>query len=45
MKSGDDVVGLIGIASDFKSLLIHQRRLLGAIANLAALGAIRWVNV
>ena len=45
MKSGDEVVGLVGIASDFKTLLIDQRRLLGAIASLSALGAIRWVNV
>lgn len=45
MKSGDDVVGVIGIACEYKSLVIDQRRLLGAIASLAALGAIRWAKV
>jgi len=44
MKSQDEVVGLIGIESEFKSLLIDQRRLLGAIATLSALGAVRWVK-
>ncbi|MGD0231623.1 MAG: DUF4118 domain-containing protein [Syntrophorhabdales bacterium] len=45
MKSGEEVVGVIGIGYEFKNLLIDQRRLLGAIASLSALGAIRWVNV
>jgi hypothetical protein len=45
MKSGDDVVGLLGIRYEFKNLLADQRRLLGAIANLSALGAVRWVKV
>jgi two-component system sensor histidine kinase KdpD len=45
MKSGDDVVGLIGIRYEFKNLLADQRRLLGAIASLSALGAIRWAKV
>jgi two-component system sensor histidine kinase KdpD len=44
MKSQDEVVGLIGIEFEFKGLLIDQRRLLGAIATLSALGAIRWVR-
>lgn len=44
MKSGEDVVGVIGIASEFKNLLIDQRRLLASIASLAALGAIRWAR-
>lgn len=45
MKSGDDVVGLIGIRYEFRNLLADQRRLLGAIASLSALGAIRWAKV
>jgi len=44
MKSGDDVVGVLGIAYEYKNLLIDQRRLLGAITSLAALGAIRWAK-
>jgi two-component system sensor histidine kinase KdpD len=44
MKSRDDVVGVIGIEFEFKNLLIDQRRLLGAVGTLSALGAIRWVK-
>jgi two-component system sensor histidine kinase KdpD len=44
MRSEGDVVGLIGIEYEYKNLLADQRRLLGAIANLSALGAIRWVK-
>lgn len=44
MRSEGDVVGLIGIEYEYKNLLVDQRRLLGVIANLSALGAIRWVN-
>jgi two-component system, OmpR family, sensor histidine kinase KdpD len=44
LKSGDDVVGVIGITYEYKNLLMDQRRLLGAIASLAALGAIRWAK-
>jgi len=45
MKTGNDVVGLIGIEYEFRNLLPEQRRLLGAIASLAALGAMRWAKV
>ena len=45
MKSGEEVVGLIGIRYEFKNLLADQRRLLGAIASLSALGALRWANI
>ncbi|MGD0658113.1 MAG: DUF4118 domain-containing protein [Syntrophorhabdales bacterium] len=45
MKSGDEVVGIIGVEHEFRNLLPEQRRLLGAIASLAALGAIRWAKV
>ena len=45
MKTGEDVVGLIGIRYEFKNLLADQRRLLGSIASLSALGAIRWAKV
>jgi len=44
MKSEEDVVGLIGLQYEYKNLLLDQRRLLGAIASLAALGALRWVK-
>jgi len=44
MRSEGDVVGLIGIEQQYRNLLVDQRRLLGAIANLSALGAIRWVR-
>ncbi len=45
MKSGDEIAGLIGVEYEFRSLLPEQRRLLGAIASLAALGAMRWAKV
>ncbi len=45
MRSGEEVVGVIGIEYEFKNLLPEQRRLLGAIASLSALGAIRWAKV
>jgi two-component system sensor histidine kinase KdpD len=45
MKTEEDVVGLIGIRYEFKNLLADQRRLLGSIASLSALGAIRWAKV
>lgn len=45
MKTGDDVVGLIGIRYEFRNLLADQRRLLGAVASLAGLGAVRWAKV
>jgi two-component system, OmpR family, sensor histidine kinase KdpD len=45
MKTGDSVVGVIGVQYDFKNLLVDQRRLLNAVAGLSALGAMRWVNV
>ncbi len=44
MKSEDAVVGLIAMRYDYKNLLLDQRRMLGAIASLSALGALRWVN-
>ncbi len=45
MKSLEDTIGVIGIQYDFKNLLLDQRRLLGAIANLSALAAARWVKI
>ncbi len=45
MKSGDEMVGLVGIRYEYKDLLVDQRRLLGAVTSLAALGALRWVKV
>jgi two-component system sensor histidine kinase KdpD len=44
MKSDDEVVGLLGIMYEYRNLVADQRRLLGAITNLAALGSIRWVK-
>jgi two-component system sensor histidine kinase KdpD len=45
MKSLEETIGVIGIQYDFKNLLLDQRRLLGAISNLSALAAARWVNI
>ncbi len=45
MKSLEETLGVIGIQYDFKSLLLDQRRLLGAISNLSALAAARWVKI
>ncbi len=45
MKSGDEVVGLVGIKYVYKDLLADERRLLGAVTSLAALGTLRWVKV
>jgi two-component system sensor histidine kinase KdpD len=44
MKSLEETIGVIGIQYDFKNLLLDQRRLLGAISNLSALTAARWVK-
>ncbi|MFB3884693.1 MAG: DUF4118 domain-containing protein [Thermodesulfobacteriota bacterium] len=44
MKSLEETLGVIGIQYDFKNLLLDQRRLLGAISNLSALAAGRWVK-
>jgi two-component system sensor histidine kinase KdpD len=45
MKSLEETIGIIGIQYDFKNLLFDQRRLLGAISNLSALAAARWVKI
>ena len=45
MKSLDETIGVVGIQYDFKNLLLDQRRLLGAICNLSALAAARWVKI
>lgn len=45
MKSEDQVIGLMGLKTEFKNLLADQRRMLGAIAGVSAIGAVRWVNV
>jgi two-component system sensor histidine kinase KdpD len=45
MKSLEETMGVIGIQYDFKNLLLDQRRLLGAISNLSALAAARWVKI
>jgi two-component system, OmpR family, sensor histidine kinase KdpD len=44
MKSGDEIVGLIGIEYEYRNLPVDQRRLLGTVANVAALGSLRWVK-
>jgi hypothetical protein len=44
MKSLDETIGVMGIRRDFKNLLLDQRRLLGAVSNLSALAAARWVK-
>jgi two-component system sensor histidine kinase KdpD len=45
MKSLEETIGVIGVEYDFKNLLLDQRRLLGAISNLSALAAARWVKI
>jgi len=45
IKSLEETLGVIGIQYAFKNLLLDQRRLLGAISNLSALAAARWVNL
>jgi len=45
IKSLEETIGVIGIQYDFKSLLLDQRRLLGAISSLSALAAARWVKL
>jgi hypothetical protein len=45
MKSLEETLGVIGLQYDFKDLLLDQRRLLGAVSNLSALAAARWVKV
>jgi two-component system sensor histidine kinase KdpD len=45
MKSLEETIGVIGVQYDFKNLLLDERRLLGAISNLSALAAARWVKI
>jgi two-component system sensor histidine kinase KdpD len=45
MKSLEETIGVIGVQYDFKNLLLDQRRLLGAVSNLSALAAARWVKI
>jgi two-component system, OmpR family, sensor histidine kinase KdpD len=45
MKSLEETVGVIGIRSEYKSLLLDQRRLLAAISSVSALAAARWANI
>jgi len=45
MKSLEEIIGVIGIQSEFKSLLFDQRRLLSAISNISSLAAGRWVKL
>jgi len=45
MKTLEETIGVIGIEYDFKNLLLDQRRLLGAVSNLSALAAARWVKI
>jgi len=45
MKSLEETIGVIGVQYDFKNLLFDQRRLLGAVSNLSALAAARWVKI
>jgi len=45
MKSLEETIGVIGVQYDFKNFLLDQRRLLGAISNLSALAAARWVKI
>ncbi len=44
MKSHDQTIGVIGVRGNAEDLLPEQRRLLGAIANLASLSAVRWAR-
>jgi len=44
MKSQDRTIGVIGVRGNVEGLLPEQRRLLGAIANLASLSAVRWAR-
>ena len=45
MKTAEETIGVIGIEYDFKNLLLDQRRLLGAVSNLSALAAAKWVSL
>jgi len=44
MKHGEETVGVVGIRGSAEVLLPEQRRLLKAIADLAALSTIRWIE-
>lgn len=44
MKSGEEIIGVLGIEYEYKNLLVDQRRLLGSITSLAALGSVRWAK-
>jgi len=44
MKALGVTVGVIGIQHEYRSLLLDERRLLGAISNLSSLAAARWVS-
>jgi two-component system sensor histidine kinase KdpD len=45
IKSQEEILGVIGIKSEFKNLLPEQRRILGTISNLTSLVAARWVKI
>jgi two-component system sensor histidine kinase KdpD len=45
IKSQEEIIGVIGIKSEFKNLLPEQRRILGTISNLTSLVAARWVKI
>ena len=44
MKCQDQTLGVIGVRGRADAFLPEQRRLLGAIANLASLSAVRWTR-
>ncbi len=44
MKCQDETIGVLGFRGSVERLLPEQRRLLGAIANLASLAAARWIG-
>jgi two-component system, OmpR family, sensor histidine kinase KdpD len=45
IKSQEEILGVIGVKSEFKNLLPEQRRILGTISNLTSLVAARWVKI
>jgi two-component system sensor histidine kinase KdpD len=45
IKSQEEIIGIVGIKSEYKNLLPEQRRILGTISNLTSMVAARWVRI
>ncbi len=45
MKLQDEIIGVLGVQHDYRNIFPEQRRFIGAILNMTALAASRWINL